>query len=121
MDQLTAASLAFARERENFSEQKTEDSKNRLRRVMERKLKTSFIGAISKFENVFGRLWGHGKEYGQLTDSERRFRALWEQVRTEILNNGNNQIRAVQQELDLYTVFFDGYRVTLLPPEDIVG
>lgn len=113
MDQLNEAAATLALAKEFSEEKKSIDSKNRLRRIMEKKFKTSFIGAISKFETVFGRLWGHGKDYGQLTENEKKFRLLWEQVRGEILNNGNNQIRAMQQEIELYDIIFNGYQSLL--------
>lgn len=121
MDQLAEAARVFAAAQVCSDENRKVDSKKRLQRILERKLKTSFIGALSKFEAVFGRLWGHGKDRADLTESEIRFRSLWELARTEVLNNGNNQIRAVQQELDLYTINFDGYQAILIPAEGEPG
>ena len=36
-----------------------DESKRRLGKIVETKLKTSFIGALSQFEQEFGFLWGH--------------------------------------------------------------
>lgn len=121
MNQLAEAARVFAAAQECSDENRKVDSKKRLQRILEKKLKTSFIGALSKFEAVFGRLWGHGKKYTDLSESERRFRSLWELARTEVLNNGNNQIRAIQQELDLYTINFDGYQAVLIPSDGQVS
>lgn len=95
-----------------------EQSKRRLLRIVEKKLNTAFIGAISKFETYFGHMWGHRKDESELTPEQRKFRDLWSNCRTDILTNGNNQIRAVQAELVQYTMVWDGFTVTLTPREE---
>ena len=95
-----------------------DESRLRLRRALERKLSTSFVGAISRFEEHFGALWGHGKPEGSLTENERRWRELWSRCRTEVLDNGNAQARAALAELSRYAVEWEGYRLdlTVAPP-----
>ncbi len=90
------------------------ESLERLKRIAQRKFRTTFIFPIAEFETVFGLgLWGHGLPDDQLTNEQRANRLRWEQVRTAILNNGNTQARALQAELDLHRVQFQGYRVSL--------
>jgi len=86
------------------------ESVGRLKKIITRKLQTSFIGAISEFELAFGDEWGHGLPEEQLTDIQKARRDKWEQVRTNILNRGNAQIRALDAELDLHSIQFVGYR-----------
>ena len=92
---------AAAASRERYFEQ----SKRRLLEVLEKKLKTTFIGAVSAIEeSSFGKLWGHGLHPNERTENQQRWYEVWQQLRTKILNNGNNQLRAVQSELELYKV-----------------
>jgi hypothetical protein len=91
-----------------------ESSKKQLLSIIEKKLKTSFICPISLFEKYFGHLWGHGKKVHELTKEESEFLSIWNSIRTEILNNGNNQIRALFNELSQYTVTFNGYKLNLV-------
>jgi hypothetical protein len=58
------------------------------------------IGALSKFENTFGYLWGQHKNYDEaLTEKELHFENMWQDVRNNILNHGNQQIRALQNDI----------------------
>ena len=47
-----------------------EKSKKRVSNILNTKMKTSFIGAISAFEKHFGFLWSHGKDEQDLTEAE---------------------------------------------------
>ena len=89
-----------------------EISGDRLSKIVETKLKTSFIGALSCFEEIFGFLWGHEAD-GELDDEQLLMKELWEQARTAILNNGNNQIRACKNELEQYSIHWNRYQMTL--------
>ena len=62
-----------------------------------KRMQTTMIGALSKMENNFGHLWGHFKE-GPLTEQEENFADLWDDTRNAILNQGNAQIRNLQQD-----------------------
>ena len=75
------------------------------------------IGALAAFENNFGTLWGHGQE--ELTDDQKQFRKIWEETRTEILNNGNSQLRIAQEEIAQYTMTWNRYHVDfVIKPEN---
>jgi len=90
-----------------------ERSRCRLMTILEKKMKTSFIGALSQFEQHFGYLWGFGKQDGQLNSNELKFKRMWEDVRTNILNNGNNQLRAMQNELNEYDISWNRHSLTI--------
>jgi hypothetical protein len=45
------------REEDNLKKYE-DDSKARLKKIISTKLRTSFIGALSSFEETFGRIWG---------------------------------------------------------------
>lgn len=61
--------------------------------ILTKRFQTTMIGALYRFEEDFGYLWGQDKDDNSLTESEKRFRLKWENTRNEILNNGNNQLR----------------------------
>jgi hypothetical protein len=88
-----------------------ESSKKQLMKILETKIRTSFIAPLSYFEANFGFLWGHGKEESKLTKEELHYRQIWNFIRTNVLNNGNNQIRAVCNELNQYTVSWNRYQL----------
>lgn len=67
-------------------------SKERLLKFCEGKIKTTMIGAISAIEKELG-----DDIDGDLKDSFRR-------IRETILDQGNNQIRSLQTELDNYDI-----------------
>jgi hypothetical protein len=78
-------------------------SQNKLSQSINKRMKTVMIGALAAFEDSFGTLWGQDKPESELTEQEMKFRELWDQTRTTILNKGNNQARLVTEELGQYT------------------
>ena len=86
-------------------------SKKRLSNIISTKLKTSFIGAISACETNFGFLWGHGKSDEELTENELAMKEIWENTRACILDNGNAQLRATQNELEHYMIKWEQYKI----------
>jgi hypothetical protein len=91
-----------------------EASRRRLARILKKKITTSFIGALARFETFFGPdIWGHGKPEEDCTPEQLAWREVWEQCRTEVLNNGNNQLRAVENEIVQYCVNWNRYQTTL--------
>ena len=94
------------------------DSKTRLFKITSTKIRTSFIGALSAFEQNFGELWGHRLPDSELTDEQLRWKDIWEACRTSILNNGNHQIRAVENEMNQYLISWNRHQTFLKPKED---
>ena len=95
-------------------------SKKRLITNIERKFKTTMIGALSHFEKLFGELWGfdNSNPPGQ---EEEYWHEKWQAVRTEILNNGNNQLRACLDEIAQYTMTWDRYQTEFIVHKDKGG
>lgn len=94
---------------ENRIKDYQESSRKRLESIAEKKIQTSFIGAINQFEEFFGHLWGHN-EY-KLTPEQKSFLVLWQKARNNILTKGNDQIRALKKELTEYTISWDRHTV----------
>lgn len=79
-----------------------EDSKKRLGKIISQKIRTTMIGALESFEYKF-------EKY--LEDPE--FKDMFQEVRKEILDNGNNQIRATEKELEQYEVKWNRYTIVM--------
>jgi len=101
-------------EARKVNEEKFKDnSKRRMAKNIERKFKTTMIGSLASFEGIFGELWGHGKEEN-LTEEEIYWQDKWDEARTEILNNGNNQLRAAIDEIMEYTMSWNRYQTDFI-------
>lgn len=87
-----------------------EGSKIRLKENMERRIKTTMIGALDAIEKTFGHLWNEGS-----SEEERYMAELFKKVRGAILDIGNNQIRDTMLELDQYQVEWNGRYTVVLP------
>lgn len=91
-----------------------EKYKDRLKKIISTKIQTTMIFPLSQFESAFGHLWGHGKTEGGLTNDEKVFRTKWNEVRNNILNNGNQQKRNASTEIDMYEVVWNGYKTVFI-------
>jgi hypothetical protein len=78
------------------------DSKDRLSKIIKKKIQTTMIGALSAIEENFGFLWNSND--GKLTKEQEMMKALYNKLRSEILDKGNNQARNVDAELAQYEV-----------------
>jgi len=94
------------------------DSRARLFKITSTKVRTAFIGALSSFEQNFGELWGHRLPESELTDEQLEWKQLWEECRTAVLNNGNHQIRAVENEMGQYLISWNRHQTFLKTKED---
>ncbi len=91
----------------------SEESRKRLDKIISTKLTTTFIGALSAFEKAFGFLWGHGKKDYERTEEEKQLFIIWESIRTEVLNNGNNQLRALRNELQNHNISWNRHTLVI--------
>lgn len=79
-----------------------EKYKERLETIIAKKIRTTMIGSLAAIEEHFGELLEepHNKE-------------LFDEIRTQILDLGNKQIRNIKSELERYDVFWKRYTLTL--------
>lgn len=87
------------------------DSKERLSKILKKKIQTTMIGALSTLEENFGFLWNTSD--GKLTKEQEMMKALYNKVRSEILDKGNNQARNIDAELAQYDVEWLRYSMTI--------
>lgn len=90
-----------------------ENSKARLSKILERKLRTTMIGSIAAMEDEFGHLWGQDLATNNLSNQQQEWREVWNRVRSRILDNGNANLRAAQNEIAQYTISWDRYVIKL--------
>lgn len=88
-----------------------EKSKARLKEAMEKRLKTTMIGAIHSIEKIFGDLWCHDCE--DRTDKEEQMYKVFVELRNKILDDGNTQIRSMSNDLQAYEVEWTGFHLEL--------
>ena len=88
-----------------------QDSKDRLSKILKKKIQTTMIGALSSIEENFGFLWK--SESGQLTKDQEIMKDLYQKVRSEILDKGNNQARNIDAELAQYEVEWQRYSMQI--------
>lgn len=74
---------------------------------IEKRLKTTMIGAIARFEEEFGYLWNHGDV--PKTENAKLFKYKWDNLRTDLLNHGNNQMRLAINDIKHYVNNIDKY------------
>ena len=91
---------------------KAEGDKDRLQQAVIKAIKTTMVGAVASIEEKFGSLWGQDKKSG-LTETEQKFLTLFMELRKEILDKGNTQIRNCKQILDGHNVDFVGFHLNL--------
>lgn len=75
---------------------------------IEKRLKTTMIGAIARFEDEFGYLWNHGQT--PKTETSKLFKTKWDALRNDLLNHGNNQIRLAINDIKHYIENVDKYQ-----------
>jgi hypothetical protein len=90
-----------------------EESRKRLDKIISTKMNTTFIGALAAFEKHFGLLWGASKKESERTDEEKQLYQIWQNVRTEVLNNGNNQLRALRNELQNHSISWNRHNLVM--------
>lgn len=89
----------------NFEEDAAfkEASKRKLKKEIEKKIQTTMIGALDSIEKKFGFLW----------EEESELYNIYQELRKEILDKGNKQIRDVGKELERYDVEWLKYSINL--------
>lgn len=81
-------------------------SHDRLERIASQKIKTTMIGAIASIEQHLGFLLDEEESGHNNTE-------LFNKLRSEILDKGNQQIRNLSKELKLYDISMKRYQYTL--------
>jgi hypothetical protein len=95
--------------RDNTTSRYKDGSKRRLMNILKKKFDTTIIGSLAAFEERFGELWGHGSPIEDLDEDQRYWREAWMETRSKVLDNGNTNSRAAQNEISQYTLSWNRY------------
>lgn len=87
------------------------ESKDRLSKILKKKIQTTMIGALSTIEENFGFLWEQME--GKSEAEQEIMKELYKKVRSEILDKGNNQARNIDAELAQYEVEWLRYNMKI--------
>ena len=105
--------LEFKAQHEKNKRQKDitykDNSKRRFLNNIKKKFDTTIIGSLAAFEEKFGELWGHGLSIEELDEDQLYWREVWAEARSRILDNGNANLRAAQNEIAQYTLSWNRY------------
>lgn len=85
-------------------------SKDRLAKIVTKKIQTTMIGAIADIEEYFSYLWNVDNP----TAEDLEFKTLFDDLRQSILDRGNNQIRNIKVELDQYDIHWNRHQVKFI-------
>lgn len=88
---------------------------------IEKRFQTAMIGSLARVEDYFGFVWGHDKDHISVQQSENRL--LWEDLREEILDHNNYQMRCALNDLRKFlqaSIQKDSYQeqITLKQPNE---
>lgn len=93
-----------------------QDSRDRLSKILKKKVETTMIGALSSVEDHFSFLWTND---GAMTPEQKMMYDTFQKVRSEILDKGNSQARNVDAELAQYEVKWLRYQTTIPMNKDL--
>ena len=106
----------MVRKSESYKTEKSskyqEVSKERLLKISKKKIQTTMIGALSTVEKHLGFLWGH-ESSEELTPEQEHLKEIYDEIRSEILDRGNNQARNLETEFAAYDINWLRYQITL--------
>lgn len=88
-------------EKELYQKQLENESKRRLLKIVEQKIRTTMIGAICAIEEKWGFLWNDGNPQNE---EQKEYFMEFQDIRTQILDNGNKQIRNITDEISNYVI-----------------
>lgn len=108
-DHLIRQQSEYKQQREDKYRQ---DSRERLSKILRKKVETTMIGALSSVEEHFSFLWKNGE--GEMSPEQKIMYDTFQKVRSEILDKGNTQARNIEAELAQYEVKWLRY-ITLIP------
>jgi len=101
--------LQLSLERKKLKEEGVKEvSKNKLYQVAKKKILTTMIGALDSIEKSFGFLWSEEE-----TKEQKQMRLIYDQIRSEILDKGNTQIRNLEAEFSNYDIVFKKYNTKI--------
>ena len=104
------------RDQKEYKHQREEkyrhDSKYRLGKILNKKVETTMIGALSSIEEHFSFLWTSSSG-DELSPEQKIMFDTFQKVRSEILDKVNTQSRNIDAELSQYDIKWLRYSVNI--------
>jgi hypothetical protein len=75
-------------------------------------MKTIMVGCLTAVENHFGEFWCHGERV-DLTEEQIILKSIYDKLRKEMFDIGNQQIKNVKRESEDYKILRSKYSVNL--------
>lgn len=97
--------------KQKMEDKQREMSRERLLKATKKKIQTTMIGALHSIEQHFGFLWNVESE--NLSMEQIQLKEIFEDLRSEILDRGNNQIRNLENEFTHYDIIWKKYSLKL--------
>jgi len=85
-------------------------SRDNLKRLVEKRIRTTMIGALACVEEKFGQFW-KTENNEKMTAEQASLYQLFQEIRSVILDNGNNQIRLLDKDIDNFNVEAKKYHI----------
>lgn len=92
--------------------QTLDDGTDLLKSAIKTRIKTTMVGAIDSVEKILGFLL-YLNEQRELTPEESELKELFFELRKDILDKGNNQIRQIDEDLAKFDITRKIYHITL--------
>lgn len=92
--------------------QTTDDCSDMVKALMTKRIRTTMVGAIDSIEKILGFLFLETQDR-ELTKEEEEMKELFLDLRKEILDKGNNQIRQLDDDLSKFSITRKVYHITL--------
>lgn len=96
----------FKRAREEYEALK---SKDKLLSICKTKIRTTMIGAIDDIEKKMATLWADTSD----VDLLKKMKQIFDEMRSSILDRGNNQIRNLESDFSDYNITWKRYSLVL--------
>ena len=92
----------------NYNNRRRQNEERKSKRLlcnsMKKKIETTMIGALSSIENHLGFLW----DDQNISEIQRsKMKQKYNELRSEILDRGNRQSRAIESEMNNYTIHYN--------------
>lgn len=87
-----------------------EDSRERLKKICITKIRTTMIGALESIEK---RIKQFAENNGKKTNEQLILEKLYDEMRNEILDRGNQQIRNLEAEFEQYEINWKRFTLQL--------
>jgi hypothetical protein len=101
-------------------EQQKNISSNALFRKSKQRILTTTIGALHAIEKQLGFLWGHTETPNgelpskvKLTEEQVEFKEMYDQIRANILDNGNDQMSFMSEDFADYDISRKKHKINL--------